>query len=112
MLGQLLKALIQRQHMHIFMIAHGTEFIVECHIAIVSTFSRLMNSRIVNQNLPHKHGCQSHEVSPVLRPERTLFHEPKVSLVHEGGGLQSVVRALSTKVAVSQTVQFVVDERN
>ena len=41
-----------------------------------------------------------------------MFHESKIGFVDQGCGLQSVVRALPSKVMVRQTVELVVDERH
>src|ERR1700747_1395744 len=65
-------------------------------------------SFIVHQNPAHQLSGDAEEVRAVLHLRRFLSGQPQVSLMDQGGGLQSVVRTLLAKIRPSEAPQLVV----
>ncbi len=50
---------------------------------------------MVRQHPPHLYGRHREEVRPVAPVDLRPFEDPQVCLVHQGGGLQRVIRPLT-----------------
>ena len=68
-------------------------------------------ARVLDQNLPHQLGADGQEMLAVLELSCPLFLQAQIRLVHQGGALQSVVRAFVPQVMMRHPPQLVIDER-
>jgi len=66
------------------------------------SFVGAATSRIFNENLAHQLGADGDEVFAIAELRRTLLLQTEISLVHQGGALQSVAVALLPHVMVRQ----------
>jgi len=57
---------------------------------------------MVNQNLPHQMSCYRQKLCPAFPSSVLLQRQAKVRFVHQGGGLQRVLCALSPHLTVGQ----------
>ena len=70
-----------------------------------------MASRVVDKNAAH-HACGHGEEVRAVGPLRArLIHELEIRLVDEGGRAERVASALSSKMAVRDMSELVVDAR-
>jgi hypothetical protein len=67
--------------------------------------------RMVNQNPSHELRRNGEEVGAVSPPHPFVVDQPEVSLVDQGRGLQTVVRAFPVQVVSRESAQFVVYDR-
>ena len=66
---------------------------------------------MVHQHLPHHPRRQAEELGPIAPVDLRLVHKPQIGLVHEGGGLEAVIRPLATQIRRGQSAKLVVDVR-
>ena len=107
--GQFVQSVVESDHVH----AAGLErqaVIQRYSIASIS-LGGIAAARVLDQNLPHQLRADGQEMFAVLELGRALLLEPQVSLVHQGGALQGVVRAFLPQVVVRDPSEFVINER-
>jgi len=78
---------------------------------VAAAFQRLPAAAQIDQDAPHRARTYGEEVRPVLPGWVRRFEETQVCLVHQGCGLQRMVRPFMSYVVLSQPTQLVIDQR-
>src|SRR5580704_683074 len=67
--------------------------------------------RVINQNSSHELRRHGEEMGAVLPAHALVIHQPQVSLVDQGSGLQTVASAFRPQVVPGEPAQFVIHDR-
>ena len=76
-----------------------------------ASFFRLPAASMAHENAPHHLRGDAEELRAILPAHFILIDEPEINLVHQGGGLQSVIRAFPAEETDRLPVEFLVDQR-
>ena len=80
--------------------------------AVGAALGSAMMAGIVNKDLAHEASCDGDKVSAVLGVDGPMMKETEIGFIDEGSAAQSVIVAFSLQEAVSEVVEFVVDQGN
>ena len=69
-------------------------------------------ARVVDEDAPYHARSDRKEMSPVVPCDGFRIDQSQVRLVDERCGLQAVIGTLASDVALGDSMQFCVDERN
>jgi hypothetical protein len=64
---------------------------------------------VVDEDLPHCPGRDAEEVAAILPAHVLLLHQAQIGLMHEGGGLERVIRTLAPHVGARRPAQLAAD---
>lgn len=73
-------------------------------------FSSKAAAGVIDQHPAHDAGCHSEELCPLAPLHPALVHEAEKRLVHEGAGVEGVVRPLAPQLAPRELLELGVDE--
>jgi hypothetical protein len=65
---------------------------------------------VVHEYLPHRFGCDSEEMGPIVEIGILLTGKAHIRFIHQGRGLQHVAWSLPSHVMVRQATQFAIDQ--
>jgi hypothetical protein len=80
--------------------------------AIGTALGSAMVAGIVNKNLAHEASRDGDKVSAILGVDWPMVNEAEIGFMDEGCAAESVIGAFSPEEAVSEVVEFVVDQGN
>jgi len=78
-------------------------------LKILPAFLCIVFARVIHQQATHYLSSNAEKVSPVLPVHSRLVYQTQVSLVHQSGRLQGVIRALTPQIIRRKLSQLIVD---
>ena len=107
--GKSLQSIVEHDQIFISTAAED-RCVFQSNVLDAATAFQVVAPRVVNQNPSHELCRHGEEVGPVLPAHALVIHEPQVSFVDQGGGLQTVAGALPPQVVPGEPAQFVIDD--
>jgi hypothetical protein len=93
-------------------VRHGQR-VGERHLdCTAATFLILPGSRKLDKDPAHQSGGHRERVRPILPVHVLRIHQPQVSLMNKGSGLEAVTRSFAAHAPSGDPLQLLMDERS
>jgi hypothetical protein len=109
-LCQPIQSVVEGQELYRMLNSYGHRVFQGNRKVIPAAFFGVRGTGVIDQDPAHHLCSHAKEMSPVLQIPLALLDKPQPGFMHQGGGLQSMVRALPAHVTTGKTPEFVIDQ--